>query len=171
MKTCNRANLRVKYKHITRKRGKNMEEKKTKMVGVYLTEKVKDELVNRASGDHLTVSEVGEILFSNYLSGRLSIQRSAHQTPSVCLNENIETLSSSSPIQAENAEPLPRTAIKRKKTASFTIRIDPEQRDALNARAKEEGFTTSKIIDILFENYLNGNIKIKSEESKDSETL
>lgn len=170
MKTCNNANLRVKYKHITRKRGKNMEEKKTKSLGLYLTPKLRDDLGAQAVADHMSITDVAELFFKNYVNGRLVITKRPYCDPEISINNDVD----GSMLSVQASESISKVSHgKRKKSASMTIRIDPELRNDLNAKAEEDGFKTSEIIDILFENYLSGNIQVRKRTDivKNSETL
>lgn len=129
-------------------------------------------LANKAAQDHLSLTDVMELFCENYIANKLMIDRTSYKVPILVMNESTpDVVIDKAGSHASAAKPVTKTDLgKRRKTANINIRIDPETRDGLNAKAESEGFKTSEVIDILFENYLNGNIQIGKSDAKPKDT-
>lgn len=159
-------------------------EKRDTQIGIRTTRGLKGSVQVQAERDNLTISEVGEVLFANYVSGQISIKRSGYKGFIVEYNKDVLTdlneMDTDIPTEPEEEVDEPIEAVpnvilqsavsKRTKSVNLNIRMTPEDRDALNAKARSEGFSTTKVIDILFENYLNGNIQIGKSDAKPKDT-
>ncbi len=136
-------------------------------------------LANKAAQDHLSLTDVMELFCENYIANKLMIDRTSYKVPILVMNEStpdvvidksvIEKPEKPPVLPASAAKPVTKTDLgKRTKSVNLNIRMTPEDRDALNAKARSEGFSTTKVIDILFENYLNGNIQIGKPGAEDT---